>query len=63
VSCGYGVRRANLRVSLQPINKVVLLQMRKFSGGNDEFSAMDFPLPTNLIGKSSVLPWQQEDCG
>jgi len=59
----YGVRRANLRVLLQPINKVVLLQMKKFSGGSDDFSAIDFPLPTNIIGKSSVWPRQQEDCG
>jgi len=40
---------------LQPINKVVLLQMKKSSGGSDDFFAIGFPLPTNLIGKSSVL--------
>jgi len=53
---------ANLRVSLQPINKVVLLQTKKFPGSSDDFSAIDCPLLTNLIGKSSVLLWQQEDC-
>jgi len=35
---------------------------KNVSGSSDDFSAMDFPLPTNLTGKSSVLPWQQEDC-